>query len=399
MRKVIITAALITAVLFLSGCSIKNETLSVSDSIETTEADVETEETIDERVAEEKVEEDALEKAKSLVSNEKDVVENLRHGLREHSRKINIRFNGESGYNDALIEIAKNWVEKALMETDNPREGDYIRYQIGRYNISSSYSEGDSLYTVSIQPKYYMYHVQEEEASHKAVEVLEDLGIRPVFYETHALDEAKELDEFENSISIYDNSIDNKSNDDNSYYEDNTYEEIGDYEKIRRIYDYVCKNIKYDYHHDGMWNYTLRSTSYAGLVKQSATCQGYCVTLYRLLKEAGIDCRIITGQGRSNDTDTLHAWNIVALDGKYYYLDATWDSEEYSLFLEKEKNSEIGLGEGKDAEFRYRFFLRGKEDFHEHTLDSKFDTPEFLEKYPISDIGFEEDTETSYPTS
>ena len=57
-------------------------------------------------------------------------------------------------------------------------------------------------------------------------------------------------------------------------------------------------------------------------MNKTAVCQGYAGLLYRLCLEMGISCRMITGTGNGG----AHAWNIVALDGKYYNADSTWDA-------------------------------------------------------------------------
>ncbi|MNJ36201.1 hypothetical protein D3C77_309800 [compost metagenome] len=52
-----------------------------------------------------------------------------------------------------------------------------------------------------------------------------------------------------------------------------------------------------------------------------AVCQGYTLLTYRLLKQAGINNRIVEGSAGGQ----LHVWNLVSLDGDWYHLDTTWD--------------------------------------------------------------------------
>lgn len=117
-----------------------------------------------------------------------------------------------------------------------------------------------------------------------------------------------------------------------------------DYEKIRRIYRYICDNVTYDYPHLHDDNYYLQYTAYAALLHKTAVCEGYALLLYRLAKEAGLECRIGLGgdqvweeYGDPEAEWEGHAWNLVALDGMYYFLDATWDAgkpeSEYEYFL------------------------------------------------------------------
>lgn len=116
-----------------------------------------------------------------------------------------------------------------------------------------------------------------------------------------------------------------------------------DYEKIRRIYKYICDNVTYDYPHYHDDSYYLQYTAYAALLHKTAVCEGYALLLYRLAKEAGLQCRIGLGGDRLWEEEDPekdwegHAWNLVMLDGMYYFLDATWDAgrpeSEYQYFL------------------------------------------------------------------
>ena len=100
-----------------------------------------------------------------------------------------------------------------------------------------------------------------------------------------------------------------------------------DYEKIKAVYEYVCKNVVYAQKAiDGTYapdtpEWYRAYSAYGALCIGEATCQGFSVAIYRLMLEAGIDCRLIAGDN--------HGWNIVKLEGKYYLLDATWDSDAW----------------------------------------------------------------------
>lgn len=109
-------------------------------------------------------------------------------------------------------------------------------------------------------------------------------------------------------------------------------ENMSDYEKTKLVYDYVCNNVKYGYTIiDG--STSISRTSYGALILGKAVCQGYSVLMYKMLNAIGIDNRIVAGT-RSGES---HGWNIVNIDGKYYYIDATWDagksSDNYQYFL------------------------------------------------------------------
>ena len=139
-------------------------------------------------------------------------------------------------------------------------------------------------------------------------------------------------------------------------------EELSDYEKLTNIYYYICDNVTYDYEHLGDMEYGLQQTAYAALKYKTSVCQGYATLLYLLALEAGIDCRILVGWAGE-----LHAWNIVQLDGLYYFLDSTWDA---------------GRGD------RW-WYLLSREEFVNHTEDSTLLEDDFYENHPFSPTSYD----------
>lgn len=88
------------------------------------------------------------------------------------------------------------------------------------------------------------------------------------------------------------------------------------HEKIKAIHDYVVKNTAYD----ASMNQEV-NTPYHALTDQKTLCGGYSQLTYLLLKEAGIEARIISGQSQ----EVNHAWNLVKVNGAWYHLDTTWN--------------------------------------------------------------------------
>lgn len=133
-------------------------------------------------------------------------------------------------------------------------------------------------------------------------------------------------------------------------------------EKVKKIHDYVVNLFTYD-------RTLTRFTAYAGLIDSQHTtvCQGYAVLMYKMLTDAGVPCRYVTGYA-----GTAHAWNIVKIGSKWYHLDATWDDPVSFT-----------------PQLSYDYFLIGsKEIAKDHTLDNKFKTASFKKKYPISSTNF-----------
>ncbi|WP_316010224.1 transglutaminase domain-containing protein [Paenibacillus sp. 3LSP] len=89
---------------------------------------------------------------------------------------------------------------------------------------------------------------------------------------------------------------------------------MNNHQKIKAIHDYVVLNLKYD-------TDLQKYTAYEGLKTGEAVCQGYALLTYELLKEAGIENRLVEGTAGGQ----LHAWNLVRLDNRWYHLDTTWD--------------------------------------------------------------------------
>ena len=214
--------------------------------------------------------------------------------------------------------------EEALSETENPCEGDYIRFQCGGYEIkvTKEKTENSCHYNVQLIPKYYTYLVQEEQVNEWVKEILSSLQI------------------------------------------EKTKKEI---EKIEKIYHYVYENVAYDTVHQNKKNAHLKATAYAALKYHTVVCQGYAVLIYRLLKETGIRARVITGNILlSSGKREYHAWNIVEADGKFYNLDVTWD---------RAKGTE-------------ECFMKAENDFLNHQRKKEYATKEFMALYPMAEESY-----------
>lgn len=87
-----------------------------------------------------------------------------------------------------------------------------------------------------------------------------------------------------------------------------------DYAKVYAINEWIKKNVSYDY--------SLRkTTSYDALVSKKANCNGYAMLFNRLAKEANLESYAVLGRANNDN----HVWNVVKVDGKWYYMDVTWN--------------------------------------------------------------------------
>jgi len=103
---------------------------------------------------------------------------------------------------------------------------------------------------------------------------------------------------------------------------ENAYQEVlsqipdgaDDYTKVMTVYTYVIDNTEYVISDDDQ--------SIAGAFwKKQAVCAGYAGAVQYLLERLYIPCIYVEGDA-ANSTQG-HAWNIVELNGQYYYVDAT----------------------------------------------------------------------------
>jgi len=85
-----------------------------------------------------------------------------------------------------------------------------------------------------------------------------------------------------------------------------------DAEKFLFLHDYLVTHCEYDLTYS-------RYSAYDALVVGSAVCQGYALAFNDLCTQSGISAAVITSQ------DLDHAWNLVAVNGEYCYVDCTWD--------------------------------------------------------------------------
>jgi transglutaminase-like putative cysteine protease len=226
-------------------------------------------------------------------SNTDEIIALLHDSLAEHASAITLQYTVQGNYMDEIDAMIGEMMDLALYNTQSPTDGDYIRYQYSGYQLSYGYTEdsGQRTYTVTILPNYCTTPQEEKRVDERVQAILEELDLS------------------------------RKTSDD---------------EKIRAIYDYVCSHVSYDYVHVHNSHYYGDSTAYAALVKGYASCQGYAVTMYRLLKEVGIENTIVTGTAiNEQGEEEFHAWNKVELNGEYYNLDATWDAgkEKYDYFM------------------------------------------------------------------
>ena len=77
-------------------------------------------------------------------------------------------------------------------------------------------------------------------------------------------------------------------------------------------------------------SYYIASFAYQMMMYRVGNCAHYAALLNLLLNHLGYDCRLIDGNFiNSNGSKVEHKWNMVLVDGKYYWLDPRMDHSIY----------------------------------------------------------------------
>lgn len=104
---------------------------------------------------------------------------------------------------------------------------------------------------------------------------------------------------------------------------------MSDYDKLLTFYNMIVDETDYV---ENEYDQDMTSV----FIERDSVCAGYSRAFQYLCKASGIECAYIEGMayGFQNDDEEAHAWNLVKLDDKYYWVDVTWgdpisDDEKY----------------------------------------------------------------------
>ena len=249
------------------------------------------------------------------------LAETVREGMKNRLSLIPLNFRLDTTDASAWKTYLKSDIlSLAFAHTGVPDEGDYIRWGYKGYSVSTSYFQKDGYYYYQAKITFTYYTTEEQET---------ELG------------EAV-------SLALQGMNLSGQT----------------DYVKIKRIYDYICSHVTYDYDTLNDSSYTLKYTAYAAMINGTAVCQGYAALLYRMALSVGVDARLIPGNANAQ----RHGWNIAKVENRYYNLDSTWDSSRTS----------------------YAYFLKSDSDFPNHTRDSEYADDVFYANYPMSEENYDD---------
>lgn len=129
-----------------------------------------------------------------------------------------------------------------------------------------------------------------------------------------------------------------------------------DYDKAKYVYELLALNTEY------VQDATDSQNIISVFIKQQTVCQGYACAVQYLLGQLGVQSVIVSGTALGD----AHAWNLICLDGEYYYMDATWGNNGY-------RNQE-GL-ETSFIDYNY-MAMTTEEMLMGHVPDSEIELPE-----------------------
>ena len=86
------------------------------------------------------------------------------------------------------------------------------------------------------------------------------------------------------------------------------------------VFEYLVDHIEYDLETENSGNI------YGALVEGRARCEGYARAAQYLLNRLGVFCTYVAGECYSSGS---HAWNLIQVDGSYYYMDVTWGDPSF----------------------------------------------------------------------
>ena len=131
-----------------------------------------------------------------------------------------------------------------------------------------------------------------------------------------------------------------------------------DFDKALYVFETLIEKVDYDT--NGEENQNILSV----FLYQKTVCQGYADAAWYLLEKLGISSTIVTGTANNES----HAWNLVHLDGAYYFMDVTWGNSKY-------------LNSNNDTTKRvnYAYLAMTTEEISQnHIITASFEIPECL---------------------
>lgn len=136
--------------------------------------------------------------------------------------------------------------------------------------------------------------------------------------------------------------------------------EESDYEKVKYLYEYLISHTEYELGCDDSQNIC------SVLLNGRSVCQGYAKAFQLLCQRAQIPALLVTGKVNGQG----HAWNLVQVDGQWYYVDPTWGDASY-------RQEETGYPQSAYPAVNYDYFCVTTEQItRTHSIEDGQGLPE-----------------------
>lgn len=134
-----------------------------------------------------------------------------------------------------------------------------------------------------------------------------------------------------------------------------------EYSTVKYLYEWLINHTEYDKSAEN--NQNICSVFLQG----RSVCQGYAKAMQYMLQAAGIQCVLVTGFTNGE----RHGWNLVRVNGEYYYLDPTWGDASYA------SGSADSMLDGFVPSINYDYFLVTTDEItRTHSIEKAVELPE-----------------------
>lgn len=135
-------------------------------------------------------------------------------------------------------------------------------------------------------------------------------------------------------------------------------DDADEYKKAKYVYEYIINHTEYDAEADN--NQNILSV----LLNGKSVCQGYSKSVQYLLQRIGMQATTILGYVEGG----RHSWNLVSVNGQWYYIDATWGDSSYYIYAAEDGAASAGVN--------YDYLLVTTKDLERtHFIDTVVDLP------------------------
>nr|MBQ8253330.1 hypothetical protein [Lachnospiraceae bacterium] len=132
-----------------------------------------------------------------------------------------------------------------------------------------------------------------------------------------------------------------------------------EYGKVKYVYEYIIENTEY------VLNCENNQNICSVFLNGQSVCQGYAKAAQYILTRMGIEITLAYGRVEND----FHSWNLVRVDGDYYYMDPTWGDAGYVR-----PGSSTEREDPRSVNYEY-FLITTKQIANSHEIDNVVPLP------------------------